>query len=83
MAAMITNEAKIAACESIIQYTFDDKRLCLEALQASGHMLWWQENLIRVEKNDRLAVLGDVAAKAFLCQKWFPTGRSKGRPIAR
>jgi ribonuclease-3 len=75
---MTPNEAKVAACESIINYEFQNKLLCLEALQASGHMLRWQHNLIRVGKNDRLAVLGDAAVKAYLCRRWFDSGRSKG-----
>ncbi|EXJ81807.1 hypothetical protein A1O1_07872 [Capronia coronata CBS 617.96] len=76
---MASHEANVATCESIIQYVFIDKRLCLEAIQASGHVLQWQHNFTRVSKNDRLAVLGDVVTKAHLCEKWFATGRSKGQ----
>jgi ribonuclease-3 len=75
---MATNEAKVATCESIIGYVFENKLSCLEALQTSGHVLRWQQDLIRIERNDRLAVYGDVVAKAFLCKQWLDTGRSKG-----
>ena len=75
---MARNEAKVAACESIIGYVFDNKLLCLEALQTSGHLLRWQQDLVRVEKNDRLAVFGDSVAKALLCKQWLDTGRNKG-----
>ena len=75
---MPTNEAKVAACESIIGYVFENKLLYLEALQTSGHLLRWHHDLIRVERNDRLAVFGDSMAKAFLCKQWLDTGRNKG-----
>ena len=74
-----TTEPKVAACESIIHYEFANKLLCLEALQASGHMLRWEGTLNRIEKNDRLAVLGDAIAQAHFFKRWFHTGRSKGR----
>lgn len=83
---MATTEAKVTSCETIINYVFRNKLLCLEALQASGHsMLLWQNRFTRVEKNDRLAVLGDTMAKSSLCRLWFATGRSKGRrtPVTR
>jgi hypothetical protein len=71
-------DAKVVICETIINYVFQDKLLCLEALQTSGHMLRWHHDIIHVNKNDRLAVLGDTAAKTNLCRLWFVTGRSKG-----
>jgi len=73
------HEANVAACEAIIQYEFNDKLLCLKALKASGLELIWQNNLTRVEKNDRLAVLGDNVTRAHCCRRWFRTGRSKGQ----
>ncbi|KAK5203291.1 hypothetical protein LTR41_010934 [Exophiala xenobiotica] len=36
---MTTNAAKVARREAIIDYQFQDKLKCLEALQASGHTL--------------------------------------------
>ncbi|KAK5214803.1 hypothetical protein LTR72_012078 [Exophiala xenobiotica] len=76
---MTTNEAKVAACESIINYVFHGPIRCLQALQASGHMVWWHDGFVRLVKNDRLAVLGDAAAKAALCRRWFDSGRNKGQ----
>lgn len=76
---MATTEAKVTSCETIINYVFENKLLCLEALQTSGHsMLLWQNRFTRVDKNDRLAVLGDTVAKSSLCRQWFATRRSKG-----
>jgi ribonuclease III len=75
---MSTHEVRVATCESIIQYVFKDKRLCLQALQASGHPLRWGTGLIRVDRNDRLAVFGDTVAKTFLCKQWLETRRTKG-----
>jgi ribonuclease III len=75
---MTTNEAKVAACESIIAYEFQNKVLCLGALQAPSHLLRWARDLIHVERNDRLAVFGDAVAEAFRCKQWLDTGRSKG-----
>ncbi|OQV03062.1 Ribonuclease III domain-containing protein isoform 3 [Cladophialophora immunda] len=76
---MTTNEAKVAACESIINYEFQDPILCLQALQASGHAIWWHHGFVRVYKNDRLAVFGDAVAKAAVCRRWFDSGRNKGQ----
>lgn len=78
---MNNNETKVARCESIIRYEFSNKTLCLEALQTSGHMLVWQNAFVQIKTNDKLAVLGDVKAKAHLCEKWYETGRSKGKRL--
>lgn len=78
---MATTDSKVASCEGIINYVFTNKLLCLEALQASGHVLRWNGAYIRVAKNDRMAILGDTVAKSSLCRKWFSTGRSKGKRI--
>lgn len=71
-------EAKVALCETKIMRVLQDKLPLLEALQTSGHMLRWHDDIIRVNKNDRLAVLGDTAAKTNLCRLWYATGRTKG-----
>ncbi|KAK5061532.1 hypothetical protein LTR84_008076 [Exophiala bonariae] len=76
---MATTEAKVANCEEIINHRFTNQLLCLEALQASGHVLTWKGKFIRVHKNDRMAVLGDTVAKSNICRLWFSTGRSKGQ----
>lgn len=73
-----THRERVRLCESIISYTFDNKLLCLEALQASGHLILWDSHLLRIEKNDKLAVLGDTVAKSILCQSWYKSGRAKG-----
>ncbi|KAK5218439.1 hypothetical protein LTR47_011743, partial [Exophiala xenobiotica] len=60
---MTTNTAKVARCEAIINYQFQHKLKCLEALQASGHTLQWGGEVVPIRKNDNLAVFGDAVAK--------------------
>jgi len=60
---------KVAKCEAMLNITFSNKLLCLEALQMSGNMLPWNEQFLKVNKNDRLAVLGDTVLKSYLCKK--------------
>jgi dsRNA-specific ribonuclease len=76
---MDANQLKIQSCESIIDYTFNDKRLICEALQTAGagtfmyHGAWTP-----VPKNTRLAVYGDVVLNMALCRLWYPKDLSKG-----
>ncbi|KAK5081023.1 hypothetical protein LTR05_008340 [Lithohypha guttulata] len=70
---------KVAKCEAMLNITFSNKLLCLEALQMSGNMLPWNEQFLKVNKNDRLAVLGDTVLKSYLCKKWYHSGRVKGQ----
>ncbi|KAK5102632.1 hypothetical protein LTS08_003432 [Lithohypha guttulata] len=70
---------KVAKCEAMLNITFSNKLLCLEALQMSGNMLPWNEQFLKVNKNDRLAVLGDTVLKSYLCKKWYHSGRVKVR----
>ncbi|KAI1613948.1 ribonuclease III domain-containing protein [Exophiala viscosa] len=76
---MTTNEAKVERCEAIIKYELPNKLKCLEALQASGHTLRWDRQLVPIRRNDSLAVFGDAATKAYLCRRWYDSGRSKGQ----
>lgn len=71
---------RVRLCESIITHEYTNKLLCLEALQASGHYILWDNQLLKIDKNDKLAVLGDTVAKSVLCQAWYRTGRAKDNP---
>ena len=70
---------KIYRCEQIIGYSFLDRALAAEALNAgatswSGHDGTFQQ----LAKNDRLAVYGDIAAAKSLCRPWYFAGSRKG-----
>ena len=67
MDAFSTN---ICICEGVLGHDFRNQRLCLEALQTSGHAVSWQARLLRIDKDDRLAVLSDAIAKTYLCEMW-------------
>jgi ribonuclease III len=75
---MATPDTKVALCETIIAHEFNDKMHCLQALQASGHLLKWQGRFVAIARNDRLAVFGDAIIKAHLCRRWLESGRNKG-----
>lgn len=74
---MAVNEAKVATCESTIDYAFHNKLLCLEALLAARQPLVWQGEWVTLDRNDRLAVVGDSAIRTFFSKQWYGTGRSK------
>lgn len=64
---------KIAPTEAALGYTFTNKLLCVEGLQmagAPGHITL-NGSMHRVEKNTRLAVLGDAMMSCVLAEKWF------------
>ncbi|EEA19944.1 hypothetical protein EYB25_010025 [Talaromyces marneffei] len=63
-------EAKVAACQRIIQYSVTDMRLILEALNMSGQGLFFQGQWMKLPKNTRLAVYGDSAAAHYMCRRW-------------
>ncbi|KAL9626064.1 MAG: hypothetical protein Q9164_007953, partial [Protoblastenia rupestris] len=62
-------QSKIQNGETIIGYTFNDKRLLWQAIQTSG--------IGPVPKNTRLAVFGDMALNKILCRHWFQLNLSK------
>ncbi|KAK5096753.1 hypothetical protein LTR70_002877 [Exophiala xenobiotica] len=65
----------ITLCEGQIGHEFQNQRYCLTGLQASGQALFWQDQFLRIDKNDKLAVFGDAVAKIYLCERWYATGR--------
>lgn len=70
---MANIDAKISEMEKIVGYTFEDKWLCAEALQMAGFpgILSVGQVCQFVEKNTRLAVLGDSVMSPVLSQIWF------------
>ena len=67
-------QAKIQTGETIIGYTFNDKRLLWQAIQTAG--------IGTVPKNTRLAVFGETALNKMLCHRWFQLNLSKGESIS-
>lgn len=72
----------ITRCETIINYTFHDKRLCCEALKMTGNDINWPNRNAISTTNGKLAVLGDIRVAAELCRRWctntsLPRGESE------
>ncbi|KAF2832475.1 ribonuclease III [Ophiobolus disseminans] len=65
------NEAQFSACEAIINYTFTDKLLLLQALNATSLPISYAGKTHAFQKNDALAVLGDTRMDAVLCRWWW------------
>lgn len=62
---------KVRACEVSTNYTFHNKSLCAEALNAGlGNR--------QLRKNDCLALYGDSAVQRALCIRWYKGGENKG-----
>jgi hypothetical protein len=62
---------KIERCETILNYKFFDKRLCLEALQRdAGARVYFSNDWLDIPKNDQLAHHGDTVFDFILSTKW-------------
>ncbi|KAJ4295131.1 hypothetical protein N0V90_007141 [Kalmusia sp. IMI 367209] len=61
---------KIIQAERILDYTFNDKLLCIEAIQMSGPKACfvYNERFRMVRSNKRLAILGDTVLVQVLCK---------------
>ncbi|KAH7066186.1 ribonuclease III domain-containing protein [Paraphoma chrysanthemicola] len=78
---MDTVEQKIAQVEEIVGYSFTDKLLCAEALQTAGlpnNRLTVNGTSHVVNKNDRLAILGNSIMAAILCELWYGYQNDQG-----
>lgn len=73
-------ESKIRLCEQIINYEFEDKFHCIEALYSFSTEIVYKNERRSIRKNDSLAVLGDSVLAHHLCRKWYMTGNSRGKP---
>lgn len=78
---MSAYEDKITHCEQLLEYEFNNKLLCLEALQTSGNPIYWDKQLQVIRKSENLAVLGEVLMKAHLCKRWYSSGRARGKVL--
>lgn len=70
----------VARCEEKLDYTFSDKLPCATAINAGpggvARLLDGHSHLI--QKNDRIAILGDIVASERLAQLWLRQRLSKG-----
>ena len=68
---MATADQKIAEAEQILGYSFTNKLLCAEAVQMAGPRAFLAISgaFQTLDKNHRLAVLGDGVLAKVLCDK--------------
>ena len=79
----LTNEEKVVRCQALVGYTFSNQLLCLEAINTTFRSLLWQGEHILVDRNNRLAILGDSLLDAHLVKQWLRTTRSPGNYFSR
>ncbi|KAF1968646.1 ribonuclease III, partial [Bimuria novae-zelandiae CBS 107.79] len=72
---------RVVRVEDIIGYKFKNKMIGLQALKTSHDTqpLYWQGIIMPVEKNRRLALVGDRALGLTLCELWWNTKLDNGR----
>ncbi|CAG8983213.1 hypothetical protein HYALB_00004041 [Hymenoscyphus albidus] len=72
MAPEQNKEQMIRGIEKIIQYTFEDKNIIWEALQApgSGYRMSGTRHIDSKGKK-RMAVVGDAWARVVILEEWF------------
>jgi hypothetical protein len=70
--------ARVGRIEECMRYTFRDKMLCIEALKVTSSVipLYFKGMLHQVDKNNRMALLGDRVLGLALCEIWFQTGNT-------
>ncbi|KAH9865718.1 hypothetical protein J1614_009305 [Plenodomus biglobosus] len=61
-------------------YNFKNKLLCIEALKRTGKAspLFYRGASVVLDRNNRLALLGDRVLSLALCEIWFHSGHSTG-----
>jgi ribonuclease-3 len=78
MAQIIPNvDAKVTRCEAIINHTFTNKALLLEALNAagsSGISIRYSNSSYTLAKNDAMAIVGDAQVEAIMASIWWKHG---------
>jgi ribonuclease-3 len=77
---MANIDGNIARVEQIVGYTFANKLFCAGALQMAGlpGRLILNGTVHSIEKNGRLAVVGDSIMAAVLCSKWHDIRNAQG-----
>ncbi|KAG9186568.1 hypothetical protein G6011_09676 [Alternaria panax] len=70
--------ARVGRIEERMGYTFKDKMLCIEALKLTSSVipLYFKGAIHQVDRNNRLALLGDRVLGLALCEVWFQTGNT-------
>jgi dsRNA-specific ribonuclease len=70
--------ATVASLEMRLGYTFKDRLTCIEALKTTGEFtpLYCDGTVYKVDRNNRLALLGDRVLSLVVCEMWFQTGHS-------
>jgi hypothetical protein len=69
---------RVAQCEEIVGYHFNDPHVAWEALQMAGSGVFFSGGRKISDGNKRLAVLGDLALELILCKDWYEGGDEKG-----
>ncbi|KAJ4357102.1 hypothetical protein N0V95_002758 [Ascochyta clinopodiicola] len=72
---------RLALLERIIDYVFNRKILGVEAMNSGGQPVHFTGQWHQLQRNDRLAVLGDKAIDMVLCPLWFDARDAQGRPL--
>ena len=72
--------ARVGRIEGIMGYKFKDKMICIEALKTTSATtpLYFNGVIHHIDKNNRLALLGDRVISLALCDVWFKTGNTNG-----
>ncbi|KAH7093601.1 ribonuclease III domain-containing protein [Paraphoma chrysanthemicola] len=73
--------AKIPKCECMLNYSFSNKLLCLEALNSNTYPIHFLGATHKIRKNDALAVLGDARMAASLCKEWWNSSTPRLTPV--
>jgi ribonuclease-3 len=71
------NENKLALCETLINYTFTNKFLLLQALNNSGKPILYANQLHLIPQNKALAILGDAQLQVIMCHWWWDNSSSQ------
>jgi hypothetical protein len=70
--------AEVGALEVRLGYTFKNRMTCIEALKVTGpeFPLYFDGTVHTLQKNNRLALLGDRVLSLAVCEIWFQTDHS-------
>lgn len=71
---------RVGHIEARTGYNFKNKFLCIEALKNTGKNwpLYYKGVVVEIDRNNRLALLGDRVLGLALCEIWFHSGHSTG-----
>jgi ribonuclease-3 len=84
---MIQIETHALKVEGLLDYTFSEKRIAVEAVQMAAPQIACIYNgaFDALNNNKRLSVLGDAVLAKVLCGAWFEARNPRGqtRPLPR